>query len=674
MRLTSILCLLVVLSLPAVSWAQAGTPQTPATAPSAGADAAHAAKPAAPASAAPASGTPSPEAPAQVEPARSPDLEPPSDANATPVAPQGESPAEAGAPAAPSGGAAPVVATPSPTPAEAAAIPSPGELGDRLVGDLPPAPEQKPSWTAPTPVLTLHGYLRVRGELQDHFWLGRGPNDVVYSKDIANPLYAASVTRPGLGPDPFTNFRPLGRTAPQTNCPNEGFTVDDLGTVCDVSALKYANMRFRFSPQINLSEDIRIKSTFDILDNYVLGAGPVSYYGVGRGTASFPGTLIANGQLIVPRRVWAEVRNRDLGELRFGLMPDQWGLGMLYNAGNKLDDDFSTDLGRVMATTKLMGFYLSAAYDFMSEGMLGINKTGEYIPNYDAGNIDDLNQYTFSVVRSQPDEDEEAVLARGDVLLTGGARFQFRKQNSVVNDDMKTVQALYGTAYTPDIWAKLRYGKLRLELEAAWIFGKQRNLSNGLQQQLSMGGAAFESELRLIGDKLGLYFYTGIATGDTQTEGLSADANYFDASGANPADTSVSNHLVSTFRFHPSYRVDMILWRNILGAVTGAWYLKPGVSYDFVRDNFGQLFGARIDMIYSRATSQIQTWGNDPNLGIELNGQIYWHSADGPETNDGYHAALQYGVLFPMDGLNYYYKNVNLHTAQTLRLVLGVVF
>jgi hypothetical protein len=27
-----------------------------------------------------------------------------------------------------------------------------------------------------------------------------------------------------------------------------------------------------------------------------------------------------------------------------------------------------------------------------------------------------------------------------------------------------------------------------------------------------------------------------------------------------------------------------------------------------------------------------------------------------------------------MDGLGYYYKSVNLHTAQTLRLVLGVVF
>jgi uncharacterized protein (TIGR04551 family) len=266
------------------------------------------------------------------------------------------------------------------------------------------------------------------------------------------------------------------------------------------------------------------------------------------------------------------------------------------------------------------------------------------------------------------------VLARGDVLLNGGARFQLRFQDSVVNSDMKTLQSLSANLYTPDVWAEMRYGKLRLEVEAAWVLGHMRSLTNGNEQHVSQFGAAFEGELRLMGEKLGIYLYSGIATGDAQTEGLSSDANYFDFSGAKAGDPMANNHLVSTFRFHPAYRVDMILWRSILGQVTGAWYIKPGISYDFVRDAFGQLFGARIDAIYSRATSTIQTWGNDANLGVELNGQIYWHSADGPDKNDGYHAALQYGVLFPMDGLGYYYKSVNLHTAQTLRLVLGVVF
>jgi uncharacterized protein (TIGR04551 family) len=433
-------------------------------------------------------------------------------------------------------------------------------------------------------------------------------------------------------------------------------------------------MRFRLSPQINLSEDIRIKSTFDILDNYVLGTYPQSFYGSSKSASPFPGTLIPNGQLIIPRRVWAEVRNRDLGELRFGLMPEHWGLGMLYNAGNGLDDDYSTDVARVMATSKLAGFYLSAGFDFMNEGLLHSNSTGEYRPNYDAGQLDDLDEYTFSVVRRFPDEDEDTVLARGDVLLNGGAHFQLRHQNSVLNADNKTLQSLNATLYTPDLWGQLRYGHLRLEFEAAWIAGRMRNINNQDHQKVSQFGAAFESELRLIGDKLGLYFYTGAASGDSQTEGLSSDSDFFGVSGANPSDASANNHLVSTFRFNPAYRVDLILWRTILQQVTGAWYMKPGVSYDFVHDNFGQQFGARVDAIYSRAVAPEQTWGNSANLGLELNGQIYWHSADGPDKYDGYHAFLQYGVLFPMRGLGYYYKDAKLSTAQTLRLVLGVVF
>jgi hypothetical protein len=42
--------------------------------------------------------------------------------------------------------------------------------------------------------------------------------------------------------------------------------------------------------------------------------------------------------------------------------------------------------------------------------------------------------------------------------------------------------------------------------------------------------------------------------------------------------------------------------------------------------------------------------------------------------NDGYHAFLQYGVLFPMKGLAYAGQGASLTTAQTLRLVLAVVF
>lgn len=665
MRLLSFWCLVVVLGAGAVCHAQ----QAPAQPPSAPA-------PTEPAPAQPAS-------PSQTAPAA-----PAADAGAPSAAPEAETsgttsietPIEPSEPGAPSGaGAEPPPAAQTAPPSAAGdvsvaqasdAIPSPGELGDRLVGDLSPETQIKPTWTAPAPVLTLHGYLRVRGELMDSFWLGRAPNDVLNRTDAGR--YIGFRPR-GLGADPFSRFRPFERSKETTVCADEDSRSEPaLGdeNACAVDTLQYANVRFRMSPQLNVSEDVRVKATFDVLDNVTLGTGPQSFYGAGAsGAPVFAGTDVLGGQAIVVRRAWAEVRNRDLGELRFGIMPEQWGLGMLYNAGNRLDDDYSTDLGRVMATTKIAGFYLSAAYDFVAEGD-SYPLAGAFRPAYDRSQLDDVDQFTFSVVRRVPDEDETTVLERGDMLLNGGVHFQLRHQDAQINhtndnplnDELQLIDA---TLYTPDVWGQLRYRGLRLELEAAGVFGQIREGTN--KYDVLQFGAAFESELRLLDDKLGIYLYSGLATGDSDVEGLSELTDYV-------TQLEQNDGKVTTFRFNPSYRVDQILWRSIMRQVTGAYYFRPGISYDFVKDDFGQLFGARLDVIWSRATSFLQTPGNDPNLGIELNAQIYWRSDDGPDKDDGYHASLQYSVLFPLKGLGYYYRSSDLDTAQSLRLVLGVVY
>jgi uncharacterized protein (TIGR04551 family) len=660
MRLSSFWCLVVVLGAGSVCHAQQSPAQPPPTKP-------------APVAPAPTQNPPS----AQTAPAAPPAST--TDAGAPSVAPEGETsgttsietPIEPSAaePGAAAGAAAEPPPSAQPAPPSAAgvsvpegsdAIPSPGELGDRLVGDLSPESQIKPTWTAPAPVLTLHGYLRVRGELMDSFWLGRAPTEFLKSID------AGKFRDTGLGPDPFSRFRPLERSKDTAVCADEdrrGEPSLDNRFACAVDTLQFANVRFRMSPQLNVSEDVRVKATFDVLDNVMLGTGPRSYYGAGSsGDAVFAGTDAMDGQAIVVRRAWAEVRNRDLGELRFGIMPEQWGLGMLYNAGNRLDDDYSTDLGRVMATTKIAGFYISAAYDFIAEGE-SAPLNGSFRPVYDRSQLDDVDQFTFSVVRRVPDEDEASVLERGDLLLNGGVHFQLRNQDAKIEDDELVL--LDATLYTPDIWGQLRYRGLRLEVEAAGVFGSLKNGSNSYD--VVQFGAAFESELRLLDDKLAIYLYSGLATGDSDVEGLSELTDYV-------TQLDQNDDKVTTFRFNPSYRVDQILWRNIMRQVSGAYYFRPGISYDFVKDDFGQLFGARLDVIWSRASSFLQTPGNDPNLGIELNAQIYWRSDDGPDKDDGYHAALQYSVLFPMKGLGYYYRSTDLDTAQSIRLVLGVVY
>src|SRR6202012_4753613 len=113
-----------------------------------------------------------------------------------------------------------------------------------------------------------------------------------------------------------------------------------------------------------------------------------------------------------------------------------------------------------------------------------------------------------------------------------------------------------------------------------------------------------------------------------------------------------------TFRFNPAYSLDLILYRNILSRVEGTYYFRPTVGYDFLRDSSGQKLGGSIAAIWSRASEFVQAPRHARDLGIELNGSVYFQSKDGALNDDptkmgGFFTQIQYGVLFPMQGLGY---------------------
>jgi len=80
-----------------------------------------------------------------------------------PAAPEADTtPGAQPAPAAPPPGEpAPNGASGTPSPV----VPSPAEMENLLNEQLASTPGTNHDWTAPTPVFTLHGYMRVRGEL-----------------------------------------------------------------------------------------------------------------------------------------------------------------------------------------------------------------------------------------------------------------------------------------------------------------------------------------------------------------------------------------------------------------------------------------------------------------------------------------------------------------------------
>jgi len=590
-------------------------------------------------------------------------------------------------------------------------LPSPGDAQDRL-DQGGPGDGTDPTvarWTTPQTVFDLHGYLRFRGEFQDNFFFDRVDPD-------------GSVVLP------FRLFRP----AEDDVIPAGGCAGDDTGAACDQHANAFANMRLRLEPVIHLSDDVRIRMQIDIFDNMVLGSTPNSlavasyrdpasgfidpYYRYDRTTFAPIDTMTTTlappqqgvnslQDSIVARRAWAEVRNRTLGELRFGRMGSHWGLGMLANGGSGIDSDYQTDVDRIMLITRLAGITIFGAWDFTSEGLLYQEPADLGGLPFDRSRLDDTDQFVVGAAWRATEEEQAATLQRGDAVFNIGAYFVYRNQNlssggttnpfglcvvctgdeSVNRQISDPVFVRRGAdVFVPDLWIQFLYEKLRLEVEAVMVLGTIQNLSNTIFEpgdggtnaaELLQFGLAFEGEYHLLNDQLGIYFNAGYASGDADQEGLSQIGGLQPQLPAGP-DRRV-DRTYSTFYMHPNYRVDLILWRNVLRQVGGAYYFRPGLSYDFIRNSFGQLLGARADVIWSRASVPIQTWGNADDLGVEIDVSLYYRSEDGPDLLDGFYAQAQWGIFFPLEGLGWLpgiNEDIGLGNAQTFRLILGVQY
>ena len=73
--------------------------------------------------------------------------------------------------------------------------------------------------------------------------------------------------------------------------------------------------------------------------------------------------------------------------------------------------------------------------------------------------------------------------------------------------------------------------------------------------------------------------------------------------------------------------------------------MGPSKAIPALMEKMGKKLGIRFDVVYSRAMFAESTIsGSSGNLGVELDGQVMYVSAD------GFHAGLKYGVMFPLGG------------------------
>jgi uncharacterized protein (TIGR04551 family) len=576
-------------------------------------------------------------------------------------------------------------------------------------------------WAHARPVLELHGYFRLRAQMFHKFGLGR-----------LDPLARAMWPRPADDRHPVLGGTTVGARicTPEDTYGAGSDAASAANEDCRANMQSGANLRFRLNPELHLSDNLRVLSQIDLLDNLVLGSTPSGYDNLPAadgGYATTSGSALgfyadtqeppSSGRnsfkdSVRVKRAWGEYA-MPIGEIRFGRMPFHWGLGMMFNGGDGHDDDAQStvDRAQIVSGIKPLDLYFSAAWDFPNEG---VTSDASSLPNpepYDLAQLDDVDQYTFSVARVKSPLLERQALARGDVVLNGGLQLVYRHQ-AVANDregactsaelaaplgcDGYSVADGYvrrdAEAWIPSLWLRLRYDGFRFEAEAVTVQGSIANISNvnatpdpgDDEYTIATWGVATEIEQKLVEDKLSLGFKFGWAQGDADVDGLSP--------GTGGTQQQIGDRSFEQFRFHPSYRIDLILNRNILQRVQGTYYFRPSADYDFLRDPNGQRVGGGLAAIWTRASEFMQAPGHDRDLGIELNGRLYYQSKDGalndvPGILGGFYTQLDYGVLFPMAGLGYTSRQADqiaqqtqnaelaeTRIAQTLRWYLGVLF
>ncbi|MEO7731694.1 MAG: TIGR04551 family protein [Kofleriaceae bacterium] len=482
----------------------------------------------------------------------------------------------------------------------------------------------------------------------------------------------------GTGGTPFP--QPLG-------CSPAGTTLVPSTQPCDGS-LSSANMRLRLEPTINLDEGTSVHVQADLLDNLVLGstpfdqslagaytttpsvAPPVGAFGNGTQAPVTQG-VNSDRPSIQIKRAWGEVA-LPLGVLKFGRMPNQWGMGILHNGGGAdpinggydYDADYGDSVDRASFSLLIPGTNLRAmvASDWsmtrLVSNQTSANKGHEGHP-FDLDDSDDINSWVGVISRMDSPQEFTDAVERGEIAFNYGVYFEYKTQSWDYNlsdfqlgGDTDPSRPASGAishyvprglkAYAPDLWAKVGVGPFLIEAELTAQLGSIDTLTDYTESGVARAdirkfGGAGRVTWHGLDHKLKLGVESGFASGDQWDNVPQGATNIAFANQlGGPGDTTLSQ-----FIFNRDYKVDMILWRHLVGAVTNAFYIKPTIQYDITKS-----ISLKVANISSFAIRPVATPGNGKMYGTEFDTDLGY-------TSGGLYAGLSYGVLFPFAALRH---------------------
>ena len=442
--------------------------------------------------------------------------------------------------------------------------------------------------------------------------------------------------------------------------------------------LGYADMRLRLDlAAYSLGGGVAVKVRVDAPDNVALG----SDYSGQPGAST---TLRPVGAVRI-KRAYGEALT-PIGLLAAGRMGSHWGLGVLTNGGDCADCDSGDAADRIALVTPMAGHIFALAFDFSAIGPLA--KRPDATRPVGVEPSADVRTFTFALLKWRDELARARRRKAGKFTGEYGAYVSHRWQNGDVPAEYLPVSTpvvinsaqVMGRGYQAtalDGWLRLTWSKLRIEAEAAVLMAtvEQASLLPGVllrePVKSTQIGAALESEIGAPEDPVGGGLDAGYASGDPAPGfGVAQRINAkqprpgdIDGAQANPPH----DNRVDNFRFHPDYRVDRILWREIVGTVTDAVYLRPHLRATVFKAAPGALT-ASLAGVASFAVMASSAPGQKSPLGVELDPTLSYAS------RDGFGAALDYGALFPLAGLDNPALGLKAKPAQLVRLRLSFVF
>jgi uncharacterized protein (TIGR04551 family) len=535
----------------------------------------------------------------------------------------------------------------------------------------------------------LDGYMRFRGQLYDQLDLGAGTDAsgyFLFPKPLINPTSRATLAS--------ANMRL--RLEPTLNVSE--------------------NVRVR--AQVDVLDNYVLGSSTSTAFDGTFSPYPVPFYGSSRVGYQFDAHN--DRAAIIPKRAWGEVQTpvgllsfgRMPSSWGLGILANA-GSGLDEDFGDTVD---RVQFALPPVATPLGSLTFVPMLDFDAEGALTADPhagSGVGQP-FDLDSADDARTYAIKAMRLDTDDEIRRKLERGESSLNFGAYYNYRTQRNVFpnwldqgyianlkrdGSELFAHRRAYG--HVLDVWTRFLLPRWRFELEGTWAYGSVGNAfvvgHDGTVDKTpvvkSLGavlirqwGAVLQTEFKAIPNKVSLGLELGVASGDDapgfgNLPGRGPGDNdpcTIDSTTGEPSCTyqpygsvegpqfgtftnlhGVGTHddrTIRNFRFNPAYRVDQVLWRNILGQVTDAWYLKPSLHWNM-------LPGLALDLgvVYSNAMKSQSTpsaaqagttvdvvtvtdQGNGP-LGLELDTQVTYTSGD------GFGAWMSWGILEPLDGL-----------------------